>query len=115
MESFQNNTGLNYIDGLLQLLTKDSLTDHDLDRMRRSLKTVKTSFSPEEQTDIVIRTATFGRSIDNLEKRDLLSKVLIDFFPEMASIIFREMNDRYSLSVELEKGISRLENIKWII
>lgn len=115
LESFQNNTGLNYIDGLLQLLTKDSLTDHDLDRMRRSLKTVKTSFSPEEQTDIVRRTATFGRSIDNLEKRDLLSKVLIDFFPEMASIIFREMNDRYSLSVELEKGISRLENIKWII
>lgn len=115
LESFQNNTGLNYIDGLLRLYTQDTISEHDLDRMKRSLEVIKTQFTLDDQADIIRRTSSFGRNIESIEMRDLLSKTLLEYFPEMTRIVFNGMNDRYSLSIELEDIASRLENIKWII
>lgn len=114
LESYQNNTGLNYLDGLLQLLSKDEISEHDLDRMKRSLRVIRT-LPIAEHRGIIRRTVLFGKSIKSIEKRDILSRTILEYFPELSKMVFDEMQDRYSLSIELDKYASRMESIKWII
>lgn len=114
LESYQNNTGLNYVEGLLKILIEPNVSQNDLARMERSLDRLE-SEPKSLLTELVRETALFGKELNNLEAKDLLSKILLNHFPDMSKTIFNEMQDRYSLSIELEKMTARLENIKWII
>lgn len=73
------------------------------------------TFPREAQIEIIKRTASFGKSLNDHAKQDRLGKLLLDYFPDMSRIVFNEMNDRYSLSIELDKLASRMERIKWTI
>lgn len=65
--------------------------------------------------EIIHETCLFANAFDTVERKDLLSKVLLEYFPNTAKTIFSGMQDRYSLSHELERAVARLEDIKWII
>lgn len=114
LESYQNNTGLNYIDGLFHFLIRKNVSQNDLKRMERSLEVIKTMPS-EMQKGIIQETAIFGKQLESIEKKDYLSKLLIQYVPELAGVIFNQMQDRYSLAFVLDGMIERMEKIEWTI
>lgn len=113
LESYQNNTGFNYLDGLLLLLTSQKPTRQDLARMERSLESIK-AFDPDDQRGILLATLHHGRTIESMDTKDLLGQVLLDHFPTELNIISEQLEDRYSLLLRLKGFTNRLENIRWI-
>ena len=114
LESYQNNTGLNYLDGLLQALYKEELNSFDLIRMERSMEVIK-GMDLEIQRDIIQSTLAIAMGIGNQSTRDMLSKTIIEHFPEYSRWVYESIHDRFSLMIELEKQLKKLEAIEWTI
>lgn len=113
LESYKNNTGLNYLDGLFQLLYKDQIEETDLSRMKRSIETIR-QMDEEEQENIVRSTLEVAATINNQGTIITLSKLMIDSFPKLSRIVYEYLHDNYSLMIELEKEVERIGAIKWI-
>ena len=114
LESYQNNTGLNYLDGMFQIMYKDQVGDNDLIRMKRSMEAIK-KMSEDDQIGIIKSTLELAATLENQNAAITLSKLIIDYFPDKARMVFDYLHDNYSLMIELEKAIKRMEAIKWII
>ena len=113
LESYQNNTGLNFLDGLLTLLTSEKPVRRDLARMERSLEIIK-ALPPADKKGILLSTLQVGKTIESMEIKDLLGQVILEHFPSEIYLVSEELGDRYSLSLGLDKLTDRLEKIRWI-
>ena len=114
LESYRNNAGLNFLDGLLRLFCFPNMSRNALGRFESSLKIIQ-GMPEAEQKKLIDESLRIGRHIDYIENKDLLSQVLIDYYPNEIRNVFNILHDRYSLSLELETVTERLEKIKWII
>lgn len=111
LESYRNNTGLNFISGLLRLLTNQYQNNSDGElRLKDSFTNIKEELNSEEIGEIIRQTLLIGKDMD-AESKCFLSELICDNFPDKSRETFNLLNDNYSLSIELEKSIKILNNI----
>ena len=77
LESYQNNTGLNYLDGMFQIMYKDQVGENDLIRMKRSMETIK-KMPADDQKGIIKSTLEIASLLENQNTVITLSKLIID-------------------------------------
>lgn len=118
LESYPRNTGLRFIDAMLHLYCGKTVRDTDLDTIDKMLEQAlnETTEIQEFVFENILRVA---ENLD-LEKKERLSEVLVNRFPEKGARIFLVLQDRYSLSVELDKRVNTIsriaeEELKWTI
>lgn len=119
LESYGNNTGLNFVCGMLRLISGDFKGTEGEWRLDSSVKSVKEVLNEKEQKEILSLTLDIAATCE-LEEKDMLSQVLLHYYPEETSQIFNKLHDRVSLSKELDKWAKKAKNImeekiKWNI
>lgn len=119
LESYGNNTGLNYLCGMLRLYCGEYKGTEGEWRLDSSVQSVKETMSATEQKKIFDMTLKIATKF-SLEEKDMLSQVLMRYYPKNGHEIFDTLNDRFSLSIELDKLARKAkkiteEKIKWNI
>ena len=119
LESYGNNTGLNYLCGMLRLLCGEFKGTEGEWRLNTSIQSVKEILSEKSQREILNWTLDIAKNFA-IEEKDMLSQMLLQYYPEMTRDIFDKIQDRVSLSLELDKWAQKAkyiteEKIKWNI
>ena len=110
LESYRNNTGFNYLSGLLRLLSGKYLNSEGEWRFEEALQNIKDRMDAKNQAVIIMKTLECGKLM-TIENKDVLSMKIIERFEGYEEKIFDELEDRYSLSIILEGESERLEKI----
>ena len=119
LESYGNNTGLNYLCGMLRLLCGEFKGTEGEWRLNTSIQSVKEILSEKSQREILNWTLDIAKNFA-IEEKDMLSQMLLQYYPEMTRDIFDKIQDRVSLSLELDKWAQKAKyitegKIKWNI
>lgn len=117
LESYGNNTGLNYLCGMLRLLCGKYKGTEGEWRLNASIQSVKEVLPRKAQKEILDWTLDIAKNFA-IEEKDMLSQMLLQYYPEMTRDIFDKIQDRVSLSLELDKWAQKAkyiteEKIKW--
>ncbi|MBG0765795.1 MAG: hypothetical protein H0S78_13150, partial [Tissierellales bacterium] len=110
LESYKNNTGLNYISGLLYLIADDFENDDGRDRFIEALNNIK-NFKLGERIDILENTLKLGKILDEKNKQ-ILSKLLIEENKGHHKKIYMELEDEYSLKYLLGISLNRIQEAR---
>ena len=110
LESYRNNTGLNYLCGMLRLLAGNYIGTEGEWRFKESLQNIKESLSEQEILDIVSNTILVGNNMD-LPEKDKLSEMIIGNLGGFEKMLFDGLNDRFSLGLLLQEPKARLNYI----
>ena len=110
LESYKNNTGLNFLCGILRIVSGDFLNTEGEWRLRYALDNINKTFSNKQIEEIFKETLCIGKYCNDNDK-DILSCELINKFAGCERYIFDKLHDRYSLSLLLEEPINRIKNI----
>lgn len=109
LESFRYNTGLNFISGILQLLTDDYEKDAGRTRFEMALKSLK-DYELSERQEIFEQIFNLSRYMKDNNK-EFLSEALISEFPEKTIDIYQHIKDNYSLNQVLKQSINRMKKV----
>lgn len=109
LESYRNNTGLNFLSGILRIYCGTYHKSEGVERLHDSLQSIK-EMTLVEQEEVIVETLKFAK-IFSLEQKEQLSEAILKEFPQRGKQIFNALQDRYSLSIELEKSVYRLKKI----
>ena len=110
IESYRNNTGFMYLNGMLRFLVKGPGFSEGVKHLKQSFEVIK-SMNISDIDEIITKTLQFAQCYE-VEEKDIVSKIILDYFPERSKECFHELLDRYSLSIELEKSMNKLNIIK---
>jgi ATP-dependent DNA helicase RecQ len=110
LESYQNNTGLNYMSGILRLLSNQYAQSEGEARFKDAWENIK-QMDKAKIDDVINETLNIGQAMD-MDNRIHLSKIICDNFLDKQSSVFKKLQDPYSLKIELEKSLKRLDDIK---
>lgn len=110
LESYRNNTGLNFLSGILRIMTGKYRGSEGEWRLQEALDNIKETLDYEQQMEIINRTLDVGRTM-KLEYRDLLSHVLISKFNGIERRVYDKLEDRYSLSMLLDNYVEQIDKI----
>lgn len=118
LESYRYNTGLNFLSGILRLYCNNYKNSEGEQRLRDCIESIKNT-DEENQNKIIDETLDFAKVLD-IDNKDLLSQLLIEYYPEKTRDIFNKLQDRYSISIELSNAVKKLQNmmedgIRWTI
>ena len=115
LESYKQNTGLDFISGLLRLFYNDYSNSDGRNRFESSLKQIKT-FEQNIQKDIFEQ---LFKIVDMYElenkNREELSESIINICSndlEFIKYVYSNLKDDYSLSCILDNHLSKLKNVK---
>lgn len=95
LESYRFNTGLNYIDGMLRLLTNEANNQESVERLESAFKEIK-KYNVEDQEEIFKNTVFLGRNMKDKDK-EVVSYILNEFYEDRSYEIYQSLNDNYSL------------------
>lgn len=116
LESYQQNTGLDFVSGILRLIANDFGNIDGRNRFESSLAEIKKSFTPEKQKYIF---ENLFKTIKNMKlskrKRNELSKSVTNVYGSSKDTLFELYNnleDDYSLSLISENFLGRVKGIK---
>lgn len=109
LESYKQNTGLNYISGILNLV------DNSFERVngRRKLEqaiTVINGFPNNDKEEILVNTARFLATLEDVEIKELFASFFIEKYDlsGVERIIYKTLGDNYSLFIIIKKAMARL-------
>lgn len=109
LESYQYNTGLNFINGLAALLC-NKVSNDDIARFTDAIKNIIT-FEVDDIDKILDGILNIGKNFSK-DSRNKLGNILVMYFQERARKIYNELKDDESLFYELnraQKNIKKLE------
>lgn len=110
LESYQNNIGLNMINGLISLMADDFDDKNEIQRFSKSIQAVK-EYSEDDQQKILDLTLDTGKVLKEKNKEQL-SRILVNEFPEKAYIIHDELKDNLSLDYYLKRTTEKLRETR---
>lgn len=111
LESYRNNTGFNFLSGMLRLICKRFENTEGEWRLEESFQSIREFFDLETQDKIVESVLQVAKNFE-IRERDMLSQILIGFYPNRIKYINSVLQDRYSLLVEVERNIERIRKVK---
>ncbi|MDD3322182.1 MAG: hypothetical protein PHS59_12145 [Paludibacter sp.] len=109
LESFRYNTGLNFISGILHLLTDDYEKDDGRIRFEMAIKSLKEYESSERQEILTQIFKLSGYMKDS--NKEFLSEALINEFPNKTVDIYENVKDNYSLIQVLKQSINKIKKV----
>jgi ATP-dependent DNA helicase RecQ len=110
LESFRNNTGLNFISGITHLLTDDYENDDGRTRFEMAIKSLNAY--EESQRQEILNNIFRLSSYMNDKNKENLSEVLINEFPDKTLDIYHHVKDNYSLNHVLNQSIKKIRKIR---
>lgn len=108
LESYANNTGLNYLCGMLRLICGNYAGTDGEWRLADSFKSIKESFSGEDARKILNKTFELAKTFGEAEK-NMLSETLLKIYPEFLRRVQAELNDMYSLSLIIDAHTAQIK------
>jgi len=114
LESYKNNTGLNFISGIVRLFLNEFDDKDGRIRFEQALNSIQENFDEVNQKDIIDKTLELGLSLDIIA-RSILSSSILKIFPQYFQKFYDVLNDTYSLDFILQKHTTRLQNINSIL
>jgi ATP-dependent DNA helicase RecQ len=109
LENYRFNTGLNYLSGMLELLTDDFSKVDGEDRLVSAFNNIK-SFELAYQQDILDKTLKLGVYLSQ-KNRNHLSKILCHFYNDQILTIYNSFDDEHSMDLYLQDANKRLKEI----
>lgn len=112
LESYINNSGLNFISGILRLYENEFNDQDGKPRLINSLEYIKSKFDKNEQTKFIESIITISRELNNKQKEDLV-KVIHQIFKDKSFLLNlnKNFNDEYSKYLILQNNLSILKKI----
>lgn len=110
LESYQFNTGLNFISAVLRLICNKFDNSEGIDRLTDAFNVID-GWDFAERDSIVNQLLLLHEVIDERNK-EILGEFLIGRYPEKAKMVHEKLHDFASLSVALKQSVIRLQNIK---
>lgn len=110
LESYRYNTGLNFISGIIHLLTNDYEKDDGRTRFEMAIGTLNT-YNETERQEILDKLLKLSKYMKDNNKENL-SEVLIKEFPNKTFDIYEQVKDNYSLNYVLRQSIERIRKIR---
>ena len=119
LESYSNNTGLNYIVGMLRLIGDDFKGTEGEWRLNSAFDSIKESFSYEEASHIVEESIKIAETF-SFENKNIFSEIVLKNWPDKVTLIQTQLKDYYSLSCIIDGYTLRLKQSmegysKWTI
>ena len=109
LENYRYNTGLNYLSGMIGLLTDDFSKVDGEERFISAFNNMKT-FDEEDRLYILTETLRLGELIHPKFKFQL-SRILCSFYVTEILAIYNALNDEHSLGLYLQDANKRLKEI----
>lgn len=114
LESYRNNTGLNFLSGFVRLALNEYQDSDGKERFESALETIKKTFDIESQNDFLQKLITLGNNLNDEQKMELCQSIS-KFYPEKLEYIAEYydlaylLNDVYSEKLtEFKKFNKRL-------
>ena len=107
LESYQNNVGLNFIFGLLNMINEHFSGTNGRDRLLRSLGTIS-RFKESDRAFIIQESARVMYELGSEEAQEEFAEFFIENFPleDTERHIYNIQRDNYSLKVYIEKALA---------
>lgn len=109
LESYRYNVGLNYLSGLVRLLTNSFDEIDGKQRLMSAFEQIK-GRSKQEQYVIFNKTLEIGRDLEE-ESKEALSEVLFTYYPEEVVVIYDNLQDNSSLNYMLMHMNNKLKQM----
>ena len=109
LESYQNNVGLNYISGLLNMINEHFEGTDSKDRLLRSLGTIST-FKESDRVFIIQESARVMYELSSEETQEEFAEFFVNNFPleDAERHIYKVQGDNYSLKFYIEKILANM-------
>ena len=109
LESYQNNVGLNFISGLLNMINDHFDGTNGKDRLLRSLGTIET-FKESDRVFIVQESARVMYELGSEEVQEEFAEFFVKNFPldDTERHIYNVQGDNYSLKFYIEKVLANM-------
>lgn len=114
LESYKNNTGLNFISGIVRLFLNEFDDQDGRTRFEQALENIKEHFEESEQEEVIEKTLELGVLLDTVGRFNLSSSIL-KYFPEYSQKFYDVLGDTNSLDFILQLQTNRLQNINSIL
>ncbi len=109
LESYGNNTGLNYLCGMLRLLCGNYAGSDGEWRLADGLESVKENLPDAAVNDILDETFALAKNFGAAEK-NMLSETLLNIYPELLRRVHEELNDMHSLALIIDGCAAQIKN-----
>ncbi|CBH21376.1 conserved protein of unknown function [Acetoanaerobium sticklandii] len=110
LESFKNNTGLNFLSGIIKLLNDDYLNVDGKTRLESSFEEIQ-NFPEKEKDEIYEKCILISKHLDNKNK-NYISELLHLKLNKNPIKTYKAINDEYSLSEVLKESTKRIRAIE---
>ena len=112
LESYNNNTALNYISGLLNLMTGRFETFNGERRFVDALSKIN-KYDYARKSMILTETLKIIKNKADSAMKEIFSECLLNTFSydDLDSILYHELEDNVSLSRVLDRSFNRLEKV----
>ena len=112
LESYNNNTALNYISGLLNLMTGRFETFNGERRFVDALSKIN-KYDYARKSMILTETLKIIKNKADSAMKEIFSECLLNNFSydDLDSILYHELEDNVSLSRVLDRSFNRLEKV----
>ena len=111
LESYRQNTGLNYVSGILNLVDNSFERVNGRRRLEQAI-TVINGFSNNDKETILTNTAHFIATLEDDEVKELFASFFIEKYdlPGVENIVYKILGDNYSLFIIMKNVMSSLIN-----
>ena len=111
LESYGNNTGLNYLSGMLRLICGNYEGTEGEERLLDSLQNIKESMAnTNEEREIIERTLQIASELE-LKEKNMFSETLLKVYPELIDHVHETLQDIYSLSLIVDNKTTKINKI----
>jgi ATP-dependent DNA helicase RecQ len=112
LESYINNSGLNFISGILRLYENEFNDQDGKPRLINSLEYIKSKFDNNEQNKFIDNIINISKEMNDNQKNELV-KVLYQVFKNQTLLLKlnKNFNDKYSQYLILKDNLNTLKKI----
>jgi ATP-dependent DNA helicase RecQ len=111
LESYHNNTGLNFVSGIVRLRLNDYDDTDGRPRFEASLKNITDKFNEDEQADIMNRLLALAGCLDEENKYNMCVSIK-KFLPQYCNIFIEKYKLFAMLNGEVLEQVNELNKIK---
>jgi ATP-dependent DNA helicase RecQ len=110
LESYKNNTGLNFLSGIIRLFLNEFEDQDGRIRFDQALDDLNDNFSSDHQDEIMNRVLKLGIMLDT-NGRNTLSNSILSKFPHYSQQFYYTLGDNTSLNFTIKSQTIRIRNI----
>jgi ATP-dependent DNA helicase RecQ len=114
LESYKNNTGLNFISGIVRLFLNEFDDQDGKTRFDQALQNIYLNYSQDQQDEIIQTVLNLG-SMLNPDGRGILSQSILLKFPRHSQRFYDALGDNNSLNFAIQIQTTRLQNFNSIL